>query len=343
MGMGNSGSSYEWGGQNMNGGVQGTQPLSIDTGLSNTRSMPTTPATTPPGNSMQTMQSYPNQQSYDNSRPIYSAPLPQQSQYPPQQNVAQQNMARFGQPIQSSHYMKNEMGPPSRAGGSGSENDPGDHKNDPYAHNQGNEQVGHGTGEEEAEHEHDNEYAHDNSTAYNANRGPYQYTPGPGIGPLHGEHPHLSPETVTGSPSHQNTSGRVTPRNTAVPQTQWAGPGSYTPPRGPPSSNLYSVMSDTRGSLPNGTANTDSYVSAAPLQPGYPSTNINGTPSNKRMRTDDDQDQSSHADNRGDDLDGLKRRKTVREDSVGGGMGAAFDRDGRPISRTRSTIVPRRR
>lgn len=347
LGMSSQGSSYEWGGQGIGGSVQGTQPLSIDTGLSNARSMPTTPATTPPGNSMQTMQPYQSQPAYDSSRPMYSAPPPQQSHYAPQQNVAQQNMARFGQPMQPNPYLKNEMGPPStRAPGPGPETEHSDHKNDTYAHNQGNEQVGHGTGEEEAEHEHDSEYTHDNSTAYNANRGPYNYSSGPGLGSLHGEHPHLSPENMTGSPSQPNGSGRGTPRNTATAPAQWATATGYqTPPRQPSSSTVYSVMSDMRGTTTNGQNGADGYA-PGPLQPTYAPTALNGAPpSTKRMRTDDDQDHHSRPASRGDDIDGLKRRKTLREDSVGGPTGApSFDAEsGRSINRTRSSIVQRRR
>jgi len=344
MGMGNQGNSYEWGGQGIGGGVQGTQPLSIDTGLSNARSMPTTPATTPPGNSMQSMQPYQSQQGYDSSRPMYSAAPAQGNQYGSQQNIAQQNLARFGQPMQSNHYIKNEMGPPSsRAPGSGPDSEHhGDSKADTYVPVQGNDQVGHGTGEEEAEHEHDSDYAHDNSAAYNANRGPYAYNPGP----LPGEHPHLSPE-MTGSPSHQNGSGRVTPRGSAAGPAQWA-PGYQTPPRVPPPSNLYSVMSDSRGSA-NGNSGAENYSTSGmgvSVQSGYAAPALNGsTSSNKRLRDDDDQDQTSRPSSRSDDIEALKRRKTVREGSVGGPVGGGFDRDGggRPINRTRSTIVQRRR
>ncbi len=347
MGMGNQGGSYEWGAQSIGGGVQGTQPLSIDTGLSNARSMPTTPATTPPGNSMQSMQPYQSQQGYDSSRPMYSAAPAQANQYATQQNIAQQNLARFGQPMQSNHYIKNEMGPPSsRAPGSGPESEHhGESKADTYAPGQGNDQVGHGTGEEEAEHEHDTDYAHDNSAAYNGNRGPYAYNPGPPVGSLPGEHPHLSPE-MTGSPSHQNGSGRVTPRTSAAGQAQWAS-GYHTPPRVPPPSNLYSVMSDSRGSA-NGSSGAENYSASGmgvAVQSGYAAPALNGsTSSNKRLRDDDDQDQTSRPSSRSDDIEALKRRKTVREGSVGGPVGGGFDRDvGKPINRTRSTIVQRRR
>ena len=343
MGMSNQGSSYDWGGQNMSGSVQGTQPLSIDTGLSNARSVPTTPATTPPSSAIQNMHPYQGQQPYDSSRPMYSSAPQPQGQYASQQNVQQQNLARFGQPMQPMPYLKNEMGPPSsRAPGSGSETDHSDHKN-VYAHGQGNEQVGHGTGEEEAEHEHDSDYAHENNAAYNANRGPYAYNSGPALGPLHGEHPHLSPE-MTGSSPHQNGSGRGTPRVTGASQPQWAA-GYHTPPRAPPSSNLYNVVSDARGSVPNGNSGADGYASG-PLQSNYPPSSINGvTPSNKRMREDDDADHhQSRPASRGDDIDGPKRVKKAREGSVSGPVGgASFDRDGRPISRTRTGIVQQQR
>jgi enhanced filamentous growth protein 1 len=87
MGMGNSGSSYEWGGAPVSS-MPNHQPLSIDTGLSNARSVPTTPATTPPGNSMpQGVPTYQTSQTYDSSRQLYTAP-PQPSQYDSQPGIA---------------------------------------------------------------------------------------------------------------------------------------------------------------------------------------------------------------------------------------------------------------
>ena len=89
MGMGNSGSSYEWGGAPVSA-MHNSQPLSIDTGLSTARSVPTTPATTPPGNSMPaSIQQYPTSQAYDNTRQLYSAPS-----QPPQYD-AQPPMSRY--------------------------------------------------------------------------------------------------------------------------------------------------------------------------------------------------------------------------------------------------------
>lgn len=325
--MGNQSNSYEQWGQNMSGSVQNSQPLAIDTGLSNARSLPTTPASTPPGNTLHSMQSYQSTQPYDNSRPtMYSVAPQQQSQYTTQQ----QNLARFGPPMQPNPYMKNDMGPPSRAAGQGAEGDPGDIKQETYSHSHGNDQISHGTGEDEAEHEHDADYGHDNSAAYHAGRGPYSYTAGSTIGALHGENPHLSPEQVNGSP-HQNGSGRVTPRTAASQQPQWSS-GYNTPPRTGTSSIPYSVVSDTRGKLANGLPSPDTYASSS----SYPSAAVNGTGvSNKRQREDDDSDYKGRPGSGGEDIDSLKRLRRDRE----GSMGTAYDSQGRPMSRSRSTII----
>ena len=296
------------------GSMQPSQSLSIDTGLSNARSMPTTPATTPPGSTIQNMQQYSGGQTYENSRPsMYSAASSQQSQYVAQPTVAQQNLARFGAP--QGQYIKNEMGPPSsRAQDDIKPND------GLMPQSQGNGQVGHGTGEEEAEHEHDAEYTHDASAGYSANRGPYNnYNAAPTVGTLTGEHPHLSPE-MTGSP-HNSASGRATPRTAPAPASSWGAvqqPGGYhTPPRAAaPTTNLYSVMGDQRGPAANGATPNSAY--SYPSQP-----TMNGT---KRMREiDDDGDRGSRPGSRGagEDMDAMKRRKMFREGLVSGVAGLA--------------------
>lgn len=324
-------------------GPQGANPLAIDTGLSNARSMPTTPATTPPGATIQNMQQQyqQNSQGYDTSRQMYSAPPVQQNLYQ-QSNPSQQSIGRYS----SNSYVKNEMGPPSaRAPGSG----PDEHHdqkgpNGLIHHGQGNEQVGHGQGEEEAEHEHDGDYSHDNNATYDASRGPYNYAAGPPVGSLAGEHAHLSPE-MTGSPNHQAGSGRATPRTTAASQPYYAQQqGGYnTPPRAPPpTSNLYNVMSSERGTA-NGASN-DVYASQADLgnsmANGYATQPImNGsTTGSKRGR--DDEDDSSRPGSRGPgigDIDGLKRRKTINEGLV---PGATYDNS---MNRARPAISSQRR
>jgi enhanced filamentous growth protein 1 len=305
MGMGNQGSSYEWGGQNIANNVAAAQPLSIDTGLSNARSMPNTPVSTPPGSSIQNMQPYPGQQSYDTPKQYYSAPPSQQGAY------AQQNMNRYGQPITSNGYSKNDMGPPSAPGSGNPEVDHHDIKTDPYGHSNSNGAAGHGTtGAEPDHHHHDSSYMSGNASAYGSNRAQYAYNhPTTSI---QGEHPHMSPE-LSGSPSQQAGSGRGTPRTATGTQPQWA-PGYQTPPR---PSNLYNVVSDSRTS--NSTSAAENYNTS-----GYSNASMNGTgTSAKRAREDDDQDPSGRPNSRGIEPGyDIKRRKTVRQDTLGAPMGA---------------------
>ncbi len=300
-GMGPS-ESFQWPQQGMNG-AQGTNPpMSIDTSLSNTRSMPATPATTPPGTTLQSMQSYPPaSQPYDNSRQLYNAPPSQQSAYPPSNN-SPQDRSIYNQ----SAYVKNEMGPPSnRPAGAGPEQ--ADTKPNGIMHpSQGGEPVPHPAGEEEADHEHDAEYTHD-SGAYDANRAPYNYNAQP-VASLPSDHPHLSPEMAAGSGAHQAPSGRSTPRSAAAPQSYYSQ-GYNTPPRAPqPSSNLYSVMSNDRAGANGGSA--DVYAPQADMgnsmQNGYAPLNGGGM---KRGREDDDDRPGSGGPGMGG-MD-LKRRKMM--------------------------------
>ena len=176
-------------------------------------------------------------------------------------------MHRFSGVQSSPGSIKNEMGPPARAG---AENEHHDSK--------GHDGYG---GQQDAEGEHEGEYTH-TSASYGARRPSYNYKPNPAPGPLHADPSHVSPE-MTHSP-HQNGSGRATPR-TANPY-----PGYTTPQRASqlPSSNLSYVMSnDTRAGAPNG---PESYSAPAYQAPQYPSMN-GAPPSNKRMReVDDEQD-----------------------------------------------------
>lgn len=314
--MGNQGSSYEWNQSNVQN-VPGSQPLSIDTGLSNTRSVPTTPASTPPGSVQQGM-GYQTAQSYDSSRPMYSAPPSQPTQY----NT---------QPQQMMGYPKTEMAPPARAP------DQGDVKPAEGMMPQGDDQVNHANAGDENDHDH--EYTHTNAP-YNGNRAPYAYNASAAPGQIAGEHPHLSPE-MTGSP-HQNGSGRATPRTTTTGQTQWNS-GYPTPQRSAPSSNLYSVMSsDPRAT--NGNAPPDSYQPPGAV-PQYPSqayaSNGIGAPQ-KRGREDDDQDPYGRPGSvQGDDIDGLKRRKTMDGGAVGGSPYSQDPNAG--LQRARTTMTQRRR
>lgn len=161
--MGSMGPSenFNWQGQGMNG-AQGTNPMPIDSGLSNTRSMPNTPATTPPGSSIQNMQSYPGgTQGYDGPRQMYSGPASQQSPYQSSANGHQDRM--YGQP---GSYPKSEMGPPSNRPAPSEQ-----HDTKPPNGIMPSEQSGqHNAAEEEGDHEqHEAEYTHD-SGAYDASR-----------------------------------------------------------------------------------------------------------------------------------------------------------------------------
>jgi enhanced filamentous growth protein 1 len=259
MGMGNSGSSYEYGGGH-GGPINSGQPFPLDTGFI-PRTLPTSPATSPPSHS-QAMQ-YASSQAYDSSRPMYSASAPYPSQY-----GSQPSMNRYGS-VQTSPTsgVKNEMGPPARAG---AENDHADSKpHDGYGSHQ------------DADGEHEGEYTH-TSASYGASKPSYSYNPNPSSGPIHSDPAHISPE-MTHSP-HQNGSGRATPRTTNT------YTGYSTPQRAStlPQSNLNYVMSnDTRaGAQQNG---AESYPAPGGYQSNqYPSMN-GAPPSNKRMREDDEQ------------------------------------------------------
>jgi len=328
MGMGNQGSSYEWSGANVPGS-QGSQPLSIDTGLSNARSVPTTPATTPPGAVQQPGNVYASSQSYDQSRPMYSAPPTQSGQYNTQ-----------GQPMMNyrpdSSYPKNEMAPPSRLGEAP---DDGDVKPNDGMMPQGSNQGPPAPAGPEGDHEHDNEYTHSN-VPYNGNRGPFGYNPNSAPGAIHPDHPHLSPE-MTGSP-HQNGSGRATPRTTTTNQPQWNSAYSTPQRQGPPSSNLYNVMSDSRGA-PNGNGAHDSYTGPGAVpqysSQGYPPINGVSAPG-KRGRDEEDDDQYRPDSVQSDDLGGLKRRKTME----GGAVGGAYPQDPIPgVQRAHTMAAARAR
>jgi protein SOK2 len=299
--MGSMGPSdnYPWNQQGMPNGQQANQ-ISIDTNLSNNaRSLPNTPATTPPGSSMHSMQNYPPaSQPYDNSRQMYQPSPAQSSPYQTSNSGAQER------PVYAHNgYVKSEMGPPTTRG-TGPNGDQVDAKSPNGMHHGQSEGQPGTSGEEEADHEHDGEYTHD-SGAYDTNRGSYNYNAPPG-NTLSNDHSHLSPE-LTNSP-HQNGSGRATPRTAPAPQSYYTSQGYNTPPRvGPPSSNVYSVMSNDRPPS-NGASTNDVYSNqgdmAGSMQNGY-APQPNGNSSMKRGRDDDD------------DRSDMKRRKAMMD---GGSM-----------------------
>jgi len=208
------------------------------------------------------------------------------------------------------------MGPPSsRPAGPGGEQADSKPPNG-MMHPGQNEGVSHQGAEDEAEHDHDAEYTHD-SGAYDANRGSYNYS-APPVSSLPNDHAHIAPE-ITGSP-HQSGSGRATPRTAAAPSSYYASQGYHSPPRvgSQQSSNLYSVMSNDRGSA-NGSSGNDVY-SAQPdmgnsMQNGYGGQPpvMNGSSGGLKRGRDDEDDRPTSGGGMGIDL---KRRKTMMEGSM---------------------------
>ncbi|KAM5352478.1 hypothetical protein ACJ41O_005201 [Fusarium nematophilum] len=319
--------SFNWQGQGMSG-PQGTNPMTIDTGLSNARSMPNTPATTPPGNTLQSMQSYASSnQSYDSSRPMYSA---QSQQSPYQTSTATPHDRMYGQP---NSYQKNDMAPPASRP---SVSEPSGEQQDTKPPNgmlQSDQPPQQHAGEDEGEHEHEAEYTHD-SGAYDASRNSYNYT-APGVGALTND-ANLATE-MTGSPNHPPPSGRATPRTTAPTQPYYPQHGAYTtsPRVQQTTSNLYNVMTNDRGA-PNGAHGNDVYPPAADmsgLSNGYapqPPVMNGATGVLKRSREDDDDLPRPSPNGPGSmgNLD-LKRRKTMMETTV---PAPAYDAMTRPAS-----------
>ncbi|GJN70902.1 cell pattern formation-associated protein stuA [Purpureocillium lilacinum] len=302
--MGTMGPSegFSWQGQGMNG----------------------TQATTPPGSSMSSMQSYSSAaQGYDGSRQLYSAPASQQSPYQSNTNGAQDRM--YAQP---GSYPKNEMAPPSNRAAPGGH--PGDqHDSKPPNGIMSEQGAQHQAADDEPDHEHDAEYTHD-SGAYDASRTSYNYT-APGVGSLVSDG--NMPSDMTGSPSHPPASGRATPRTAAPHQPYYPQhPGYSTPPRIQSSSNLYNVMTNDRAPT-NGAPGGDVYAPQADMTNsmanGYaPQAPVmNGSGGMKRGREDDD-DLRSNDGPGGMGLD-LKRRKTMMETSV---PAPAYDALNRPAS-----------
>lgn len=381
MGVSGADSQNFWG-NTVVSSVGGNPNGSLDNVMNNARSMPTTPATTPPGG-LQGMAQYSQP-----ANPMY----PSSQNAMSQQNIAQQNMQRFNQPLpQPNMYMAqtrdpSTMGPPTSRVPAPSLSRPSSRQEVKDDDDQ-NGLAG------EAEHVNEEEYTTHDGGYSNGHRSNVYYPP------LTTDHPaaHLTPE-MNGSPGHAQTpstparatygsqnvnvsrsvdnTGGATPRTTNTPQ-QWVqnGSGYSTPPRvnpangstirHPPSRNLYQLVTGDpaveHGENNGSGASEGSYAAQTGL--GITSQTspqsfggVNGAPttqSNKRMRElEDDEDgsrpSSRDQDDRSADADaaGLKRRKTIREGSTPSApLGVnTFDRnsDGR-LNRPRSTAVAPRR
>lgn len=313
--------NFAWQGQGMSG-PQTANAMGMDNGLATARSMPTTPATTPPGSSIQSMQQQQQQQQpyqagaqqqYDASRPMqYNAQSSQQSPYQQPSNATPQDRM-YSQ--QANSYQKSEMAPPtSRPSASGPSTEQQDAK-PPVGLVNSEHTSQPQTGEDETEHEHEAEYTHD-SGAYDNSRNNYNYT-APGVGNLANDS-NLSTD-MNGSPNHPPSSGRATPRTTAPTQSYYQQPGyNTTPPRvQQTTSNLYNVMSNDRGSA-NGASGNDVYAPAADLAGlanGYATqaSVMNGAGGVLKRGRDDEEELPRPGSESGMEL---KRRKTLMEATV---------------------------
>lgn len=332
--MGNMGPSegFQWTQQQGMGSGQQANTISIDTGLSNARSMPNTPATTPPGANMQNMQPYPaGSQSYDGSKQLYNnQSSTQQSPYQAS-GTASQDRSMYGQ---SGGYVKNEMAPPpARPAGPGAVSDQSDNRatNGVLSSEQAGQPVPQPGNEEEADHDHDAEYTHD--SGYDANRASYNY-PAPAVGSMPADHTQMAPE-MTGSSNHPPASGQATPRTAAQPQPYYPQqPGYTSPSRVQSANNVYNVMNNDRGAS-NGAPTNDVYAPqadmGAPVPNGYTQQPpiMNGAAGGmKRQREDEEIPRSPSGGAGMGNLD-MKRRKTMIESGV---PAPAYDAMNRPAS-----------
>lgn len=220
----------------------------------------------------------------------------------------------------ASGYGKSHMAPPGRTPSEGEVKTADTVLNQSQSH----EQLSHGTGEEEAEHEQESGYTHTNNT-YGGNRGPY-----------YSSSSNMSPDLAS-SPAH---SGRTTPRTVTAGSGPWpAGYGNPQRLQGAPSA-LYNAVSENRAAGANGNV-ADGYPASGYAPQTYHAAN-GGASSNKRGRETEDDDPDYRPGSHGDsDVEGLKRRKIVRENT---GESTMLDRDpARPVIRTRSAGVQRRR
>jgi protein SOK2 len=293
-GMGSGG--YHW----PQSGAMAASQSAIDQSLGSARSLPSTPAVTPPAHNMATMSSYGSGQGYDSSRGVYGAPAAaQQSPYASQS--AQNRAAVYAQ---QDAYVKGEMhAPPSRAGGAEDADNAEKPTGAVLQSNGTAPAVGHGSaaGEDDGEQEHDAEYTH-NSDPYDSSRTAYNFSASSV------DHSHMSNEMT--SPNHGVGSGRATPRTAVQPSSYYTQPGGYSSPtRVGQSSSVYNVMND-RGAT-SGSDATNVYGPSADLSgslAGNYGSPLGQTSSLKRGRDDDDE-QSRSTEGAGGDFN--KRRRTL--------------------------------
>ncbi|RKF73710.1 Cell pattern formation-associated protein STUA [Golovinomyces cichoracearum] len=338
----NSEGNFQWGqSQGGIGNIPNTASLSIETGLNASRSMPTTPASTPPGTSIQNIQYQQQQQqanqSYEISRQVFTTSSSQQNAYS-SSNSDHQGISRYQQP---NTYTKNEMGPPT-ARSTTLESDGNDVKDTGNLINSQNQiQPGH---DEEREQGQNTEYTHGNSSSFDSARATYNYGQHQSTASMSSDHPVLANES-SGSPNNHPSSsaGRATPRTTTAPQQFYSQSPAYSasPRAQGSSSNLYSVMSSERRST-NGNSGNDLYVSQNDINSsnhGYqPQQQIilNGTTTgNKRARDNDDEGCRPRSRDTPGETDGVKRRNTNSSSGTSSNENSGLTRPRPPILQRR--------
>ncbi|POS83800.1 hypothetical protein EPUL_005371, partial [Erysiphe pulchra] len=298
--------NFHWSSQCGMGNVNSAHNLQIESGISHSRSMPNTPASTPPGTTIQGIQYQQAAQSYDAPRHIYSAAPPPPPSSTTQQNIYShsnidhQTTPRYSSssnissnPSNNSTYLKSDIAPPSiRAAISELESHESKTSGSiSQSHNQ--QHQGH---DEEKEHEHDLEYTHGSE--------------------------------VSTSPNHLNTStssGRATPRTTVAPQAYYTQAQTYNSSPRPQasSSNLYNVISSERAS-PTNNHTTDVYSTT-------PEINSSNGYSNPQQQQ---QQQQQHLQN-GSSLG--KKRARADDDASSNGRGVSSEND---AIKRRKILIP---
>ena len=297
MSMASQGNGYEY------SGLPATQSLPVES-LPTARSLPATPATTPPGSN--NIHGLPAPYTFE-SKPFYSAAPPAHPQYAPQQPLTTApaaSLSPYSQSLPGGSYFKNEPRPSITGGGYQPAADVV--KSERYSQDgstaatagSDNVHVPNGSGEQVSEHETE-EYMHDPS---------YKYSYTNSHAPLAGEQSGIG----SGSSSH-STSGRLSQSSGAGgPPHAWAS-DHYSSPSRTAAGSLYSIVSDTRNSASNGVhGNTYTSPSAA-----Y-STGLSGPLGVKRMRDDDAEPES-----RDTEFEQKRRRTITTDPTMGGPVGGA--------------------
>ncbi|KAJ6261107.1 Cell pattern formation-associated protein [Drechslerella dactyloides] len=304
--------------------VPANQPLALDTAtMASSRSMPATPATTPPGGNQ--LQSYSSSSAGTYGDAYRNVP-------------SQSNMGRYPGVGQQPQYLPNgraatDMGPPqtARPGQANPSSRPSSSQNDGRIPNLGeSSSLGHHHGGNSAEHgeeeaDHEEEYTHDsNLQGYNASRSSYY----PSSTILPSEHSaHHSPEINGGTDVPRSTydaSNVAVPRTVdtpgarAAPDTagHWNSGSTYTTS---PHLTRYDSYASNGDRTSDSQSNSGSYgvqsgIVSLPTTYGEQAPSMTSSLAGTKRGREDDDGPSRPSSRAGDSTDpdgmGIKRRKT---------------------------------